>query len=425
MPPSKGLGQVKQSGLQSGRVDPWQHFRTGDFKQRWDSSKLIVRQGRDAIAPLLALLGDPTADSETHWFTIRALGHFPEPEVIAALAAQIGEAPAYVHRTPEQSAELSAFSIETLAAMGGAAIDVLSQLLQVPQQRLLAAKALNQVRSSGVIPAMISIATDGDERVRYYAIDALGSFHSDAVTPVLLAALGDPASAVRKAAVMALGRRRDLPASHQLSQRLQPLLWDIDLAVSAQTALALGRLGADDTITALERVLLSEHTPMVLRMDTVRALAWWCDRPGSLSVNRVDRAFTLLAQALRQFGYHPDSTDTGRPGPMDPAVLVAIVRVLGNIRCEAMAPKASQILIEQLQRSSPLVVTQAVIMALANLGQPQAFDVLLPLLSYPADAVPIHVIAALKRLDPEHSLTRVTAYLGGVSPCQSDILKLW
>ncbi|MEM9979452.1 MAG: HEAT repeat domain-containing protein [Cyanobacteria bacterium P01_D01_bin.2] len=414
---------MKQSDLQSGRMDPWQHFRTGDFKQRWDSSKLIVRQGRDAIAPLLALLGDPTADSETHWFTIRALGHFPEPEVIAALAAQIGEAPAYVHRTPEQSAELSAFSIETLAAMGGAAIDVLSQLLQVPQQRLLAAKALNQVRSSGVIPAMISIATDGDERVRYYAIDALGSFHSDAVTPVLLAALSDPDRAVRKAAVMALGRRRDLPASHQLSQRLQPLLWDIDLAVSTQTALALGRLGADDTITALEQVLLSEHTPVVLRIDTVRALAWWCDRPDSLSANRVDRAFTLLAQALGQFSPSPDTP--GAVGPMDPAVLVAIVRVLGNIRCEAMAPKASQILIEQLQRPSPLAVTQAVIMALANLGQPQTFDVLLPLLTYPADAVAIHVIAALKRLDPEHSLGRVTTYLSSVSPCQSDILKLW
>ncbi|MEM1242711.1 MAG: HEAT repeat domain-containing protein, partial [Cyanobacteria bacterium P01_H01_bin.26] len=277
--------------------------------------------------------------------------------------------------------------------------------------------------SSGVIPAMISIATDGDERVRYYAIDALGSFHSDAVTPVLLAALSDPARAVRKAAVMALGRRRDLPASHQLSQRLQPLLWDIDLAVSTQTALALGRLGADDTITALEQVLLSEHTPVVLRIDTVRALAWWCDRPDSLSANRVDQAFTLLAQALGKFGHSPDTPEA--VGAMDPAVLVAIVRVLGNMRCEAMAPKASQILIEQLQRPSPLAVTQAVIMALANLGQPQTFDVLLPLLTYPADAVAIHVIAALKRLDPEHSLGRVTTYLSSVSPCQSDILKLW
>ena len=424
MPPSKELGQVKQSGLQSGWMDPWQHFRTGDFKQRWDSSKLIVRQGKGAIAPLLALLGDPTADAETHWFTIRALGHFPEPEVIAALAAQIGEPSAYAHRTTAQSAELSAFSIETLAAMGGATIDVLSQLLQVPQQRLLAAKALNQVRSSGVIPAMISVATDGDERVRYYAIDALGSFHSATVTPVLLAALRDPASAVRKAAVMALGRRRDLQASHQLSQRLQPLLWDLDLAVSAQAALALGRLGADDTIAALEQVLLSEDTPQALRMDTVRALAWWCDRPGGLSAKRTDRAFTLLAQALAQFSPSPD-TSALRHGAADPAVLVAVVRLLGDMQGEATAPRATQILIEQLQRQSSIAVTKAVIMALANLGQPQGVAALLPLLSYPADAVPVHVIAALKRLDPDHSLTRVTAYLSRVSPCQSDILELW
>ena len=181
MPPSRGLSGVESSNLKD-RVDHWRHFKTGDFGQKWNSSKLIVREGKDAIAPLLQILNDPDADAETHWFTIRALGNFPEPEVITAIAAQIGDQPCYPKRTTEQTAELSAFAIETLAAMGSLAIEVLSHLLQNPERRLLAAKALNQVRSSGIIPAMVSVADDQDPMVRYYAVDALGSFHNAAVT---------------------------------------------------------------------------------------------------------------------------------------------------------------------------------------------------------------------------------------------------
>ncbi|MEO1182650.1 MAG: HEAT repeat domain-containing protein, partial [Cyanobacteria bacterium J06636_28] len=300
MPPSGSFSKVEPSNLQN-RVDHWQSFKTGDFSQKWNSSKLIVREGHGAIAPLLNLLSDPTADAETHWFTIRALGNFSAPEVVTALAAQIDDTSIYINRTPEQTVELSEFVIETLAAMGTLAIDVLSQLLQNPQRRLLAAKALNQVRSSGVIPAMVSVAKDDDAMVRYYAIDALGSFHGAAVTPVLLTALSDSSAAVRKAAVMALGRRQDLQERHQLSQQLQPLLWDIDLAVSCQTALALGRLGANDTLEALQQILLSPHTPLNLRIDTVRALEWYCDSSTTGTNTAMGQAFAVLTQALIEF----------------------------------------------------------------------------------------------------------------------------
>ncbi|MEA5466749.1 HEAT repeat domain-containing protein [Leptothoe sp. PORK10 BA2] len=459
MPPSRGLSGVELSELQS-RVEHWQHFKTGDFGQKWNSSKLIVREGADAIAPLLTLLNDPTIDAETQWFTIRALGNFPDPDVIAAIAAQIGNNSS--HRTSEQAAELTAFAIETLAAMGSLAIEVLSQLLKNPQRRLLAAKALNQVRSSGVIPAMVSVANDDDAMVRYYAIDALGSFHNTTVTPILLNALEDPAAAVRKAAVMALGRRSDLQAQHQLSQRLESLLWDIDLGVSCQTALALGRLGSQDAIEALQRVLLSAHTPMALRIDTIRALEWYCDRARDHSV--VGDAFAVLTQALMQFssdfrsdsssplasdlGLDLDSELESRNSEHYPEltpqeksqILVAIIRVLGELLHSVMAQPATEILIQQLGHqfpatvtpatvpstvSTPSMVTQASIMSLASLGQPQAFDALLPLLYHPADAVPIHTIAALKRLDPDHSLSRVTTYIQQFPHHQTDILSLW
>ena len=428
MPPSRSCSKVEPSNLQN-RVDHWQSFKTGDFSQKWNSSKLIVREGQGAIAPLLNLLNDPTADAETHWFTIRALGNFSAPEVVTALAAQIDDTSSYINRTPEQTIELSEFVIETLAAMGALAIDVLSQLLQNPQRRLLAAKALNQVRSSGVIPAMVSISKDDDAMVRYYAIDALGSFHSAAVTPVLLTALSDSSAAVRKAAVMALGRRQDLQERHRLSQQLQPLLWDIDLAVSCQAALALGRLGADDTLEALQQILLSQHTPLGLRIDTVRALEWYCDSPAAGANTAMGQAFAVLTQALIEFGGGLDDKDDNSDHGLTPQgksqIIVAIIRVLGDLRHGSMAQDATEILSQQLQYQPPAIELQAIIMALASLGHPQAFDALLPLLNHPADAVPIHTIAALKRLDPDHSLQRVTTYLNHLPEPPTDILSLW
>ena len=459
MPPSRGLSKVEFSELQN-QMDHWQNFKTGDFGQKWNSSKQIVREGQDAISPLLEILHDPTVDAETHWFTIRALGNFPNPDVIAAIAAQIGNDLHYPDRTSEQATELSTFAIETLAAMGSIAIEVLSQLLQTPHRRLLAAKALNQVRSSGVIPELIGVANDENAMVRYYAIDALGSFHNAAVTPILLTALNDPSATVRKAAVMALGRRPDLQPQHQLSQQIEKLLWDIDLGVSCQAALALGRLGAQNTIEALKRVLLSDHTPMALRIDTIRALKWYCEltrqrshhrtktdtsgqtTPGPTAVATPEAtapaiteaslaAFNVLIQALNRFSANQCSGDpdtngnTQLPSQDYSQLQVAIIRVLGNLPPSAMAQTATDILIKQLQNTPSAIIIQACIMALASLRHPQAFDALLPLLSHPTDAVPIHTIAALKRLDPDHSLNRVTAYINQSPGAQSNVLTLW
>lgn len=432
MTPSRGLRRKESSELQ-GSTDHWIRFKTGDFGEKWNSSKLIVKEGKRAIAPLIALLRDPTADAETHWFTIRALGSFPDPQVITAIASQIGPTCQHEQRTAEQATELNNFAIETLAAMGTIAIDVLTQLLQSPQQRLLAAKALNQIRSTGVIPAMVSIAQDEDATVRYYAIDALGSFHNPVVTRVLIDALSDPAPTVRKAAVMALGRRPDLQTSCQLSQQIQPLLWDIDVTVCCQAALALGRLGAEDTIATLHQVLMSINTPLVLRLDIVRALAWYCDDTNRSGYPESSRqapqlAYGTLKQALQDFAAAHSIASKQNTTSLSfeeiEQILVAIVRVLGNLR--PVADIVTQNLITFLKtQPASVAVTQSTIMALADLTQPQAFEALLPLLNHRAEAIPIHTIAALKRLDPEHSFERVTQYLDKFSDGGADILELW
>ncbi|MEM6252071.1 MAG: HEAT repeat domain-containing protein [Cyanobacteria bacterium P01_D01_bin.156] len=422
MTPSRGLSGRKSSEVKSS-TDYWQLFRAGDFGEKWNSSKLIVKEGKRAIAPLLKILEDPTADAETHWFTIRTLGNFPEPQVIAAIAAQIGPNPQYSQRTAEQTTELSNFAIETLAAMGPPAIEVLTQLLNAPPQRLLAAKALNQIRSTGVIPAMIAIAEDEDAKVRYYAIDALGSFHNPLITPVLIKAIKDPSASVRKATVMALGRRPDLQTTFDLSQKLEPLLWDIDISVCCQTALALGRLGAGDMVSTLQQVLLSDNTPKVLCLDIIRALAWYCEIP-TLSNPTSQQAYSTLSQALRHFSAIENSLITLTEERQQ--ILVAIVRVFGELNHSSMANAAIQCLIDFLQvPPDSLPVIQATIMALADLAQPQAFEPLLPFLNHREEAVPMHTIAALKRLDPDHSFERVKKYLNGFPDRETEILDLW
>ncbi|MBT9311659.1 HEAT repeat domain-containing protein [Leptothoe kymatousa] len=429
MPPARGFKGTEYSQPTSPSGDYWQSFKTGDFKEKWNSSKLIVKEGKGAIAPLLQLLHDPTADAETHWFTIRALGSFPDPQVIQAIAAQIGPACQVQQRTAEQATELSNFAIETLAAMGPMAVDVLTQLLKTSEQRLLAAKALNQIRSNSIIPAMVSITKDEDATVRYYAIDALGSFHNPIVTPVLIDALKDPAASVRKAAVMALGRRHDLYTDCQLSQRLKPLLWDLDVTVCRQAALALGRLGAGDMVDTLHQLLLSANTPLVLRLDILRALAWCCDKASadaaqSHALNQApQRAYDALTQSLQAFANPKAPLDTLTTEELN-QLLVAIIHILGDSPINQET--SSHSLIAYL--ASPphtLAVVQAIIMALANLAQPDAFEALLPLLTHTADIIPIHTIAALKRLDPNLSAERVHQYLDNFPDHKANVLQFW
>lgn len=408
-------GHLPLENMDRELVTHWQGFKTGDFKQKWDSSKQIIARGRSEVSALLALLEDPATDGETRWFTIRALGHFPDPTVIAALVTHMDSIAGQAELSEDQAAELSSFTIETLAAMGPLAVEVLSRFLTSPRQRRSAAKALNQIRSSQIIPAMATVVDDDDALVRYYAIDALGSFHNSAVTPLLIAALRDRASRVRKAAVMALGRRRDLQTEQQLSQKIEPLLWDISVDVSCQAALALGRLGDSRSLPKLEQVLLAATTPLALRIDAVRALGWYQDRSSS------DRQLLdLLARLLRT----AIANQSEELPPADAtAVAVAIVQAVANYRrCRDLA---TDILLEHLTLDTSPNILQPLIMALASLGAPQTFEALLPLLYHSSELIAIHTIAALKQLDRDGSYGRVQAYVSTQPHSCHQALELW
>ena len=64
----------------------------GDFSERWNSLKRLTDLGEKVVPQLLRLLEDSPdsmLDWEGQWFTIRALGNFDRPDVVAALVNQL------------------------------------------------------------------------------------------------------------------------------------------------------------------------------------------------------------------------------------------------------------------------------------------------------------------------------------------------
>ncbi len=84
---------------------------------------------------------------------------------------------------------------------------------------------------------------DSDSGVRAAVIEALGSFHDPRIPPVLIQALKDPAAMVRQAAVIGLSVRTELVPELDLVNRFTEHLWDLNVQVCQQSAIALGRIG--------------------------------------------------------------------------------------------------------------------------------------------------------------------------------------
>lgn len=359
-------------------------FQDGDFRDRWDLSKLFpqfVRLGLtpEAIAaPLIALLQDEDEDPELRWFAARILGEFDHPSVLTTLIELL--------QTQSADEDVQDMVATAVAGFGAAAIAPLTPLLQQSATRQRAVQTLAQIRHSATLPALLSILTDADSTIRAIALEALGSFHDARVAPVLMQALGDPAASVRRVAVNSLGFRADLLPSTDLVSILQPLLWDPQSIVRQQAAIALGRLGSEAAVTALQSVLQSNQTDLPLKIEAVRALGWM----------NTAIALQVLQQVL---------SPATRLLPT--AVAREVVIVLGRIERPDLQPQAAQTLQTLLQQQHPLTLTaagkQAIAFSLGNLGQHQAIRSLIELLADPDMRVHLHALSALKQLDAELS----------------------
>jgi len=352
----------------------------GDFHQRWDIAKLLLKLGQrlyagdieEVIAPLIEILEDEEADEELRWFAGRTLGEFDRPTAIAALVE--------VLKTSD-SEELSAMAAAALGQIGSPAVAALTELLADENTRLLAVRSLSHIRRSETIAPLLGVVQDPQVVIRAAAIEALSSFHDPRIPPVLISALDDLAAQVRREAVIGLSFRPDLREELDLVNRLRQRLYDFNLDVCAAAAIALGRLGTDTAAAALFQVLQSPNTPSSLQIEIIRALG---------------RVGTATSLAYLHSGLNQLESAT---------MWQEIVTVLGRVEQPDLMPQAAQILIDVLKSNHPAAqhesVKQAIALSLGQLGERQAVDPLIDLLADRDVGVRLHAIAALKHLAPE------------------------
>ncbi|MBE9005981.1 HEAT repeat domain-containing protein [Fortiea sp. LEGE XX443] len=344
----------------------------GDFQQRWEIAKVLVRLGNIAIAPLIDILEDEDAEEELRWYAARTLGEFQHPDAIASLVELL--------KTSEDE-ELKGIAATALGQMGSDAIAALSELLQSEDTRLLAVRSLAYIRRQETITPLLSVVQDTQVVVRATALEALSSFHDQRIPPVLLQALDDVAATVRRVAVLGLGFRPDLNSELNLVVRLQTKLYDFNVEVCCAAAISLARMGDDHAATYLYQVLISLHTPTILQLEIIRALIW----VGTVS------GLEYLQKVIEQ-----STSET---------VWQEIVTVLGRVEKPQLTPKATEILLELLRLHHPAIeianIKSAIALSLGQLGSQQAIIPLTTLMKDSNEQVKLHAIAALKKLSPE------------------------
>ncbi len=340
----------------------------GDFQQKWSITKFFPTLGQQVIEPLIAVLEDKTIDPEIHWFAVKILGNFPKSKVIITLANLI--------QTTEEE-DIANIASQTLAHIGKPAIEVLTSLLDLPEYRFFAVCSLARIRTIETIPTLIKASKDRKSDIRAIAIEALGSFHIDPIPELLIMALEDTSSLVRKEAVMALGFRQDIATKLNLIDRLEPLLYDINLNVCSQTAIALGKMRHQQSAKALFQALQSPNTPLNLKLTVVRALGW----------SEIEISLDYLQQILPK---------------AEKFVCQEIITILGRISQPKLKSQAADILvdfatnypnkIEEHQLKTVLATS------LGELGEAIAKNILRQLEQDSEPKIRLHAIAALKRL---------------------------
>lgn len=354
---------------QHSQAQDWalQLLSEGDFQARWRLTKVFSRLGKQAIAPLLAIAEDETAETELRWFAIRIVGQYRDAEAIARLIVLLDHC-----REDFLTAEIMA----ALVQLEETATEYVIPLLAKPETRLLAVQALCKLRYPNVVSPLLTVVHDTNAQIRALAIEALSSFRHPQILAVMLDSLADPASQVRLEALIGLGFWANTADPQMLLDHVQPLLHDVHLAVCRQAAFTLSRLQTPAAATAIATVLQAETTPISLQLDLVQALGW-LDVPQSLE---------WLAKTL--------------PTGSEPLIL-GILKVLGRISEPPRQIQATTILLNfWAQSESPKTapIRQALGYTLGQLQDQRADVVLRELAADSDERVKLHAIAALRKI---------------------------
>jgi HEAT repeat protein len=339
----------------------------GEFQERWEGAKVLAKLGDRAIEGLIALIQDGEIDQDARWFGIRVLAEFESPQIIPLLIVLLEDS---------HDPDLQTMAVNSLGQMGQSVLPHLDPLYNDPRTRRLAAQVLSLVRHSQTIPPLLALAQDSQAEIRAIALEALGSFHSPEIAQTLLDALQDKASSVRSAAVKGIGFcAQELQAVDWVGA-LGPMLKDLNLDTCRHSALALSRIATPEAALALDQALNQPLLPETLGLEFIRAIGW-IEHPTTLD---------LLMQAIQN-------------NRLTPRLRQEACNLLGRRQSERSS--TSQLLQAYLPASPP-DLQATLVTALGQLAQTTAIASLIALLPCNDGHLRLHIIAALRAIDPNH-----------------------
>lgn len=340
---------------------------TGDFEERWRLVKVLKKVGDPIVQPLLAIAETETQELELRWFAVRILGQYRQPEVIVRLIVLLENC---------REEFLADEIMRALVGLGESATDYIVPLLQQPEMRLLAVKALSKVRYPNIVEPLLGVVQDPNPDIRAIALEALSGFRHELIFNCLLQGLTDPASTVRLEAVRALGFWANFADKSAIFEQVAPLLYDHHLDVCRQAGLTLSRLQTLEAVGAIATVIKSETTPFSLKTELIQALSW-IEQASSLST---------LGEVL--------------PTASEPIIL-EIIKVFGRITDGDRPAQATEILLNFWEHQATALtskIRQDLAYSLGQLKQAIAQPVLTQLSQDQDSGVRLHAITALNKL---------------------------
>ncbi|HEY9703950.1 MAG TPA: hypothetical protein V6C58_15985, partial [Allocoleopsis sp.] len=184
---------------------------------------------------------------------------------------------------------------------------------------------------------------------------------------------------VRKEAIIGLGMRSDLLEEIDLVKEIKPLLYDVNIDVCKQAAHSLSRLVTNVSATSLFELLKSAYTPMALKIEAIRSLAWMCN----------EMSIKYLAEILQ---LHQDNAQ----------IIQEIIILLGRIEKPELKHLATKVIINFTDNDERIklddVMKQNIALSLGMLGDIQAKECLNKWREDENKGVRLHAIAALKKI---------------------------
>lgn len=288
------------------------------------ASRDLERIGAPAVAPLIALLEDKSANAHARGWAARTLGHIGDKRAYEAMVSALivrGEDPGvrrmaafYLGRLGDRRAtsplieimmnraepvDLRKNATRALGELGGTgAFEALLEMLGDEEVQTVAAHALEELRDPRAAPALLPLFNSNDERLRRSAAVIVGKRGTQALDE-LLAAVESADWRVRWSATTALGFTNSERAVTPLTAALQN---DPNATVRAQAAAALD-FGADGHVVhALTHALVHDEDVRV-RQACVHSLLHLTVR-GQIG-GEVLSALEIAAHDTGTIGGHP------------------------------------------------------------------------------------------------------------------------